>query len=194
MKVILKKTLIILFSAVFIILLACKKPTPKPRAYFRIKFPEKKYQLYDSTCPFTFEFPIYMKLHYIENYNNEPCWINLEFPEFKGTLHMTYKSINKNLNTYIEDVRALVYKHTIKADDIIEYVIKYPEKNVYGLSYEIKGNTATSLIFYLTDSTKNFITASLYFSAHPNIDSIGPVLEFIKKDVTKFIETFKWKN
>ena len=171
----------------------CSKPTPKPRAYFRINFPEKKYQLYDSTCPFKFEYPVYMKIKYVENYENEPCWINVEFPQFKCNIHLTYKRIDKNFNNLTEDIRSLVYKHTIKADDIIENLIKYPEKKVYGMSYDIKGNTATSLIFYLTDSTNNFLAASLYFNAQPNIDSIGPVLEFIKKDINHFIETFSWK-
>jgi len=185
---------LIVFIAIIFTILTCNNPTPKPRAYFRIKFPEKKYQVYDSTCPFKFEYPIYMKIRYVENYDNEPCWINIEFPEFKCTIHLTYKNIKNNFNIYTEDIRSLVYKHTIKADDIIENFIKYPEKNVYGISYEIKGNTATSLIFYLTDSTKNFIAASLYFSSQPNIDSIGPVLVFIKKDIDHLIETFYWKQ
>ncbi len=32
---------------------------PKPRGYFRLQFPEKKYIKYDSVCPFTFEMPGY---------------------------------------------------------------------------------------------------------------------------------------
>src|ERR1017187_10376287 len=38
---------------------------PKPRGYFRIDLPEKKYRIYNSDCPFTFETPDYAFVHQI---------------------------------------------------------------------------------------------------------------------------------
>ena len=32
---------------------------PRPRGYYRIDLPEKEYLVYDSICPFIFEFPVY---------------------------------------------------------------------------------------------------------------------------------------
>ena len=59
--------------------------------------------------------------------------------------------------------------------------------------YEVGGNAATNIQFYVTDSTKNFITGSLYFYAKPNFDSILPAADYIKADVRQIIETMKWK-
>jgi hypothetical protein len=36
--------------------------SPKPRGYFRIDLPEKQYIRFDSTYPYTFEYPVYAKV------------------------------------------------------------------------------------------------------------------------------------
>jgi gliding motility-associated lipoprotein GldD len=62
------------------------------------------------------------------------------------------------------------------------------------LIYEIGGNAASSIQFFLTDSTKHFIRGALYFNVAPNTDSISPVVDFVKKDIYHMIKTFEWKN
>ena len=59
--------------------------------------------------------------------------------------------------------------------------------------YEIEGNAASAYQFHLTDSTNHFVRGSLYFNNIPNQDSIQPVLEFVKEDITHLFETFVWK-
>jgi gliding motility-associated lipoprotein GldD len=167
---------------------------PKPRGYFRIELPEKKYQAYISDCPFTFESPTYSFVHADDEKNAEPCWINIDFPRFKGRIHISYKPLNNNLQKYLEDSRTLAAKHQLKASAISEMVIKHDSVKVYGLVYDIEGNAASSLQFYLTDSTHHFLRGALYFIAPPNSDSIAPVVEFIRKDVFKLINTFRWKT
>ena len=168
--------------------------TPKPRAYFRITFPEKKYVKYDSVCPFTFEIPTYSKMENDNNPAAEPCWLNLNFPTFNGTLHLSYKPINNNAKAYFEDTYTLASKHQIKASGIEEHLFNNDSLKVYGLMYEIEGNAASSVQFYLTDSTQHFLRGALYFNSAPNIDSIAPVIAFIKKDIYHLIETFEWKS
>jgi gliding motility-associated lipoprotein GldD len=92
----------------------------------------------------------------------------------------------------VEDSRSLVYKHTIKADAIDESPVIRPEENVYGIIYDLRGNTASSLQFFLTDSIQNFIRGSLYFNTTPNSDSLAPVVGFIRKDIMHMIESFEW--
>ena len=130
---------------------------PKPRGYFKLNFPKKEYVKYDSLCPYTFERPIYSSMGKDENVGAEPCWLNVNFPTFNGTLHLSYKPINNNIQKYLEDTYTLVSKHQIKASGIIENLISRDSSKVYGLVYEIEGNAASSLQFYLTDSTKHFI-------------------------------------
>jgi gliding motility-associated lipoprotein GldD len=169
-----------------------KTNTPKPRAFFRIDFPVKEYRTFSGDCPFSFEYPVYGELAVPDAPDAEPCWYNIEFPPYKGKIHLTYKPVNKNLPVYLEDIRTLAYKHIIKADDIIEKPFYYPEHRVYGIMYDIRGNTASSVSFFATDSVRNFLCGSLYFSVQPNIDSLSPVINFFKEDIVHLIETLKW--
>ncbi len=186
---------IILLFIITIFFCNCKKQyTPKPRGYMRIDFPEKEFQLFDSTYPYKFEYPKYGEIIAKGDENKEPFWIDIDFKVFNGKIHISYKNINDNLLELTEDSRTFVYKHTIKANSIEEIPIKKDSLNVYGIFYDIKGNAASSVQFFLTDSTKNFLRGSLYFYNQPNIDSMAPVINFIKKDIEHLIETFAWKN
>jgi gliding motility-associated lipoprotein GldD len=167
--------------------------TPKPRGYFRIQFPKKEYLQYKADAPYTFEYPAYAIVSKDTDRNTEPYWINIYFPKYKGQLHVSYKALKNDLNKYIEDSRTLAYKHTVKADAIDEEPIQTPY-HVSGILYAIEGNTASSTQFYITDSTKHFLRASLYFNIPPKSDSLAPVLQFIKKDIAHMIQTFKWKD
>lgn len=169
--------------------------TPKPRGFYRIDFPAKKYIHYNSTCPFTFDYPDYATPVMDTSKGSEPCWINLQFKQFNGTLHISYKKINspKMFRQLTEDARDFAYKHSVKATDIEEFPINIPEYKVGGVFYNIEGNTASSSQFYLTDSTQNYLRGALYFNEVPRADSIAPVIKFINYDLQKIIKTFRWK-
>ncbi|HEX2394874.1 MAG TPA: gliding motility lipoprotein GldD [Bacteroidales bacterium] len=172
----------------------CKENfTPKPRSYYRIDFPEKKYISYHAeNCNYSFEVPVYARVTPFSGRTAEPCWINIEFPGYKGQIHITYKPLENDLNTYVEDIRTLAYKHSIKADDIIEKPFSFPDRNVNGIIYDIKGNTASSMSFFATDSNRNFLSGALYFNVIPNKDSLAPVIQFFSADVLHLIETLHW--
>ena len=59
---------------------------------------------------------------------------------------------------------------------------------------ELKGETASNIQIFVTDSTRHFVTANLYFNTRPKPDSLAPAVNYIKKDLMKMIETFRWKN
>ncbi len=187
--------LTIILALFFFGLTGCEDDyVPKERGYFRITLPVKEYHPFEApSCPFSFDIPSYAIASRDTLRQAEPCWYNVDFPQFKGTVYLSYKSVNNNVLKYIEDTRTLSMKHISKATGMQEHPVDYPEKKVYGIVYEIKGNAASSLQFYLTDSTKNFIRGSLYFYAVPNPDSIKPVQTFIQQDVLKMIETFRWR-
>jgi gliding motility-associated lipoprotein GldD len=167
---------------------------PKPRGYNRIEFPEKSYITYDSIYPFTFQYPAYAKvLPYQGSDGPHPYWLNIYFPKLKATLHLSYLGIESEneLIKMIEDSRRLVFKHTVKAEEIIENYLDKPGK--YGIVYELTGSTASALQFYITDSTQHFLRGSLYFNVATNPDSVAPVINFINKDVERFLESLSWK-
>jgi len=177
-----------------LLLVSCKhKYTPRPHGYFRIDLPEKKYVPYEGPCPFTFEYPDYAVVKKDKEPGAGPCWLNIYFPKFHGEIHFTYKKINNDLGQMLEDTYSLAYKHTVKADAIREHAFSEKTKHVYGILYDIKGNAASNIQFFLTDSTKNFVRGALYFKLVPREDSLAPVIQFVRKDIIHLIESFSWK-
>jgi len=87
-----------------------------------------------------------------------------------------------------------VKNHINKADAINEQIFSDAENSVYGILYDLKGNTASAVQFYATDSIKHYLRGSLYFSAEPNADSLAPVIDFFREDILHLIETLRWKN
>ncbi len=176
-------------------LLSCQKEyTPKPRGYFRISFPEKTYQPLSIRLPYTFEIAGYSKAVPDSGPFSEPYWINIVTPGNKAELHISYARLNNNLPDHLENSRKFVYKHTIKADAINEQLYIDPQNKVYGTIYYIEGNAASPMQFHLTDSARNFLRGALYIRELPNIDSIRPVIRFLKPDIIHLIETTRWKN
>lgn len=170
--------------------------TPKPRGYFKIEFPEKKYQTYSGACNYTFDYPVYASVTPDSSQNAQPCWLNVNFKNFNGRIHLSYHPVatKKEFNQLVEDARSFAFKHTVKATGIDEAHISYPDRKVFGNYYLIKGNTASAVQFFLTDSARNYLRGALYFHEEPRQDSIQPVLDFISKDIDVMIKSFRWKN
>ncbi len=174
--------------------------TPKPRGYFRIPFPPKKYQLFEEPgYPYTFEYPDYATIEkdtsFFDQKPENPWWINIAFPEFNGKIYLSYKVIGKkySLQKLINDAYEMTYKNSLKADAITSEIFETPN-NVSGMFYTVSGNAATARQFYATDSNRHFLRGALYFYATPNADSLQPVIKFIQKDMWHLLETLKWKT
>ena len=112
---------------------------------------------------------------------------------YNARIYFSYKEINNNFQEIAEDSRNFVYKHAFKADAIVENQYLDSIKKVYGILYEIKGNTASSVQFLATDSTHHFLRGALYFNNHPNKDSLAPVISYISDDIRHIMETLRWE-
>lgn len=173
--------------------------TPKPKAYPRVSFPEQKYDLYSpSDCPFQFEKPAYSRVLndsvFFGEKVTQPCWLTIYLPPFDGTINLTYKEIDTK-NTFeklLEDAHTMSYKHTRKAEYINEVRIQN-EHGVGGILFDVGGDAASNVQFFLTDTTRHFIRGSLYFNTSPNTDSMAPVINFVKEDLKQLLKTFEWK-
>ncbi len=187
---------LILLALIPLALFSCQNSyVPKPRGYYRIDFPVKEYRLFDTTFPYTFEYPVYAKIVRDSSRMAEPYWINIVYYSYNAQLHISYKPISKNLASYLNDAHTLVNKHIPKANAISQREYIDSAEKVFGLVYEISGSDAASTYqFYLTDSTKHFVRGALYFDLVPNNDSLAPVIDFLKKDVEHMITTFRWKK
>ncbi|MFA7137807.1 MAG: hypothetical protein WC151_04755 [Bacteroidales bacterium] len=174
---------------------ACKEtPVPRPRAYFRIDLPESQFVPFDAGYPYTFQYPAYGQTKIKSPEDSLNFWVDIAFPTFHGALHISYKAIYNNLGIFIEDAFEMVSKHIPKSSGINERHYQYPENNVYGNGFFIKGPEAASPYqFYVTDSTAHFLRGALYFQTLPNNDSLAPVIEFLQKDIETLISTIQWQ-
>ena len=174
--------------------MACDRSyTPKPTGYVRIDYPEKTYRLYDDQEFYQFEIPTYAVVKIDNGRDAEAGWVNLEIPSLNGTIHLSYKPVKDNLIDYITDSRDLVYKHTVKAQGIEDTPFIHSEEKRFGMIYDLKGDVASAVQFFVTDSTNHFLRGSLYLNCRPNRDSLRPVIEFLREDIIHMIETTSWK-
>ncbi len=182
----------LLFSALLLMVSCGAPPVPKPHGYFRIDLPEKAYHPTAPGYPYRFEIPRYALMSRDSSPSAEPWWANIQFPDHKAEIHLSYKPVHGNLGIYTEESRRMAYDHSVKASAIEEENYINPEKRVFGTIYYIKGNAASPFQFYLTDSTRHFLRGSLYIRATPNIDSLKPVIDFLEADAIQLIETLEW--
>lgn len=188
------KYLTLLSAIIFFISCDNKQYQPKPRAYFRIDLPEKQYVPLDSMRYYCFEYPIQCLITPDFFSPEEKDWINIEYPANKATIHISYKAVNDNLDVYLEDSYSMMSKHISRAMGIRDSLIVNHERDVYGLIYFLEGEgVASSIQFYLTDSTNHFMRGSLYFNVRTNNDSLAPVIDYITDDIRHLIETTQWK-
>lgn len=173
---------------------SCKESyTPKPTGYLKVTYPEKSYELYSEQEFYQFEIPTYSRVEIDMSRRGEKGWINVDIPELNAKIHLSYKPVGDQLNELITDCRELVYKHTVKANGIEETPFIERDQRRFGMIYDLKGDVASAVQFFVTDSTDHFLRGSLYFNCRPNRDSLNPVIDFLREDIIHLIETTQWK-
>ena len=162
----------------------------KPSAMIRLEYPAPVYKEISTDCPYAFEKNSQAVLQKKKN-----CCMNLEYPNMKATVYLTYQQIrNNNLDSLLRDAQKLTYDHTIKAETILEQPRVDSVNRVFGMFYMINGDAATQSQFYVTDSLDHFITGSLYFESKPNFDSLYPAVIYLREDIRHIMETIHWRD
>lgn len=161
---------------------------PKPKAMLRLDLPKRDFEVVQNDCELSFEKNTVANLK-----TGNDCSMVLDYPMIRGSIYLTYKEVDNNLNTLLTDAQKLSYEHVVKADNIVEQPFINAEDEVYGMFYEVTGNAASQSQFYVTDSTDHFLTGSLYFYAKPNYDSIYPAAVYLQKDIRRIMESLKWE-
>ena len=176
-------------------------PTPKPRAFPRVDYPQKAYQSFDKDyCSFSIEHPVYSSIEqdtlFFDEQPDHPCWFDVFIPAFDCRLHCSYTPIgdeDKTFEALKNDAFDLVDWHNKRANYIDELLID-KGNNVTGIAFSIEGPAASPLQFFLTDKENHFFRGALYFNTRVRPDSLAPIYEFVKEDVFKLIETFEWEE
>ena len=172
-----------------LVLISCNEDvTPKPQAELRLDYEEADFVRFENECLYSFD----MNDDAVITAKGD-CNFTIDYPRMKATIFLSYKDVNGNIKELLQDAQKLTYEHVIKADDILEQPYINKKSKVYGMFYQVEGNAATNAQFYLTDSTRHFVTGSVYFYAKPNFDSIMPAADYIKNDMRMIMESMKWK-
>ncbi len=171
---------------------------PKPRGYYRIAIPDTLYAplavRYSPLGAFPYSFDLSDNATVKPRTSqDEKYWIDITYPAFNAQIHCTYYPIKNNLRELSDDAQDFVYKHAGKATAIPEQGFVNEEKRIFGVFYELVGNTASPYQFYVTDSTRHFFRGAVYFNCTPNQDSLAPVINYLQHDVRHLMETFEWQ-
>ncbi len=185
-----------MFRKIFIavtglVLYSCHQETlPKPYGELRLEYPKPQYRKFSSPCGFSFEYSDFAQIDQAKN----SCWYYVSYPKMKAKVFITYFPVKNDFPLHVKEAEKMVYEHTIKASSIEVKSFSYPEKKVYGNFYELKGQSASNIQFYAADSTRNFVTANLYFNTRPKPDSLAPAVNYIKQDILHMLDTFQWNH
>lgn len=172
--------------------------TIRRKGYYKIDFPKHEYRQFSMPgYPYTFEYPVYASVVQDTTLfadNDTPYWINIDFPQFKGKIYISYKQVGKtDFNKLVNDAFTMTYKHTAKATEIQDSLMK-TDAGLTGVWFNVGGNAATAHQFFITDSVKHFLRGALYFDTTPNEDSLTIVNNFLQEDMKHLINSFKWKE
>jgi len=183
----------LLVWGLFLCVACTKVSAPKPYGYYRIAIPDTSYVAFDTRFPdWPYSFAL-SKNAIPQPRQDEPYWLNIYYPSLDATVHCSYKPVRHNLRELTNDALEFVYRNASFANAIPEREYSHPEADVYGVLFDLEGNTASSCQFFITDSTRHFFRASVYCNCPPNADSLAPVYEYLRKDVIRMVETFEWR-
>ncbi len=172
-------------------------PIPKPRGYPRLDLPVQTYSIWSGACPFEAEVPPYAlmleKPGTTAAIADTACYLTMRFPGQHANVFLTCRRIQGDLRRLIEDAHAFKDKHEAMAARIRSERVERDSARVFGTLFDVEGNVASPMVFYLTDSTTRFLYGSLYFDARPNADSLEPVTRRIREDLRHFAGTLAWR-
>ncbi len=200
----------LLIVLLLLVVTACQEeriPIPKPRIYPKVDYPVREYVVFDQDyCAFTFQYPSYMVFEQDVTFVNQDakhlCWFNLKIPDLNGVVHFTYTDItgktdeeaSEKLMDVVLDSYDMTEKHNIKATGRSNYPFEDPTNKIYGVKYSVEGDVASPYHFVLTDSTQHAVWAALYFNSRPNADSMRPIVNYVKEDLDRIIQSFSWNK
>lgn len=187
------KYLQFIFIMILSVLMSCTDHTPKPMGYPRI---DRNNVLLDSFSNkyFSFRYPSDARIESKKPDNNLEIWLDISYPQYNATIHCTYLPISKqSLPKVLEDNYRLAYGHAAKAESINQIRYNNPRAHTYGILYDIGGSVAVPVQFFITDSISHFFRGSLYYNVSiNNTDSIEPVTDFLRHDITTIMSTMTW--
>lgn len=173
--------------------------TPKQTGYPAIILPKKTYLTGAvNGMPYAFDIPSYAvvdkKASALGVEQLKTGWMNLQFPALNATLYISYNAVQKDkLDVLVRDAYNFANNHSNKASFIEDSVFDN-SNGVKGVFFHLGGDVASPYQFFITDSSRHFLRAALYFDTTPNADSLAPVIDFLYQDLKQLVHSFRWKS
>ena len=166
---------------------------PKQDAYLRIEFNEPNYLTHKSQNS---------KINFLYNASSSSIesisarTINLDYNKLGMSLDLSFDKLNNEseLTNYLRDFNLLLDAHTKRSNGFLIKEFENRNYSTYGKLYEFRGDVASPIQFFLTDSINNFIHGSLNMTVKSKYDSIYPSVQYIKNDILVFFESINLKK
>ena len=185
------KIIISLFFFTLMIFSCNEANLPKQNGFLRIEFKEPYYSIHEEIdTPFNF--------YYNSNSTDLDQIGNNQFlfdySDLNLSLNLSFYNIisSQDLEEKSRDFSLILDTHTKKSNGVILREYDNDNRRIFGKLYEIKGDVASPIQFYLTDSISNFISGSVNLKFKSNYDSIYPSIQYVKNDILVLFESINW--
>tara|TARA_X000001036_G_C20463960_1_gene718666 strand:- start:15 stop:599 length:585 start_codon:yes stop_codon:yes gene_type:complete len=182
-----------LFGIIISLAFSCNDyDLPKQKAFLRIEFKEPQYTKYKDINSLT---DFYYNSSGAKINSNDFKNFSLLYADLNLSVDLSINSINSinDLKNNLLDFSLILDTHSKKSNGVFLREYEDENKMVFGKLYEIKGNVASPIQFYLTDSISNFISGSLNLKSKSKYDSIYPSIQYVKNDILVLFESINWK-
>ena len=166
---------------------------PKPDAYLRIEFNEPKYLNYEDLNS-QIDFYYNSSSSSINQISSKS--INLNYENLGMSLDLSFNKLsseNEVIN-YITDFNLLLDTHTKRSNGFLVKEFENVEYSTFGKIYEFKGDVASPIQFFITDSLNNFIQGAVNKEISSKYDSIYPSIQYIKNDILVLFESINFNK
>ena len=160
---------------------------PKQKAYFAPELEIPTYKKISLNCNYSFNINSQASINNIKNCNYEIYYKNLNAKIFINQIVLS-NSIERVVNTFNQKIN----ENSRLSDQIIQSDYVNIDKKIYSKLYSFVGNSPSNIQFYVTNQTDKFLTGSLFFETKPNYDSLFPYIDYIRNDIKKMVDSFRW--
>ena len=166
---------------------------PKQSAFLRIEFPEPNYiALKEIKIPIDFYYNLSAANINVIN----PEKFSLNYPKMNLVVDISLNEITKaeDLENKFRDFSLTLETHSKKSNGMFVREYEDVDNRVYAKIFEMRGDVASPIQFYLTDSISNFINGSLNLKFKSKYDSIFPTIQYVKNDILVLVESLNWSS
>jgi gliding motility-associated lipoprotein GldD len=113
----------------------------------------------------------------------------------KANIYATWHRITpEKIYQFTTEAHRMAFQHTDVATDIKQQFYMNASQRNYGIIFTLEGKVATPLQIALTDSNRYFFNASLYFDQTSYHDSLKYIVDYLRIDLLKIMDTFELQS